>query len=89
MLEGRYPLRLKQALGRQFMEYRPDRFSALPLPLFLQVATSRQMLARVRRNLKGIYLQSEEAQNTLKPMQRMAMVAPHAAIAPIPVLCRS
>ena len=43
---------------------------------------------RVRRNIKGIYLQSEEAQNTLKLMQRMVMVAPHAAIAPIPFLCR-
>ena len=51
----------------------------LPLPQFLEAATSRQILARVLRNLKGIYLQSEEAQNTLKVMQRMVMVAPHAA----------
>jgi regulator of sirC expression with transglutaminase-like and TPR domain len=51
----------------------------LPLPQFLQAATSRQILARVLRNLKGIYLQSEEAQNALKVMQRMVMVAPHAA----------
>ena len=51
----------------------------LPLPQFLEAATSRQILARVLRNLKGIYQQSEEAQNTLKVMQRMVMVAPHAA----------
>ena len=51
----------------------------LPLPPFLEAATPRQILARVLRNLKGIYLQSEEAQNTLKVMQRMVMVAPHAA----------
>lgn len=51
----------------------------LPLPQFLEAASSRQILARVLRNLKGIYLQSEEAQNTLKVMQRMVMVAPHAA----------
>ncbi|MBI5910783.1 MAG: tetratricopeptide repeat protein [Betaproteobacteria bacterium] len=52
---------------------------ALPLPQVLQAATSRQILARVLRNLKGIYLQSGEAQNTLEVMQRMVMVAPHAA----------
>ncbi len=51
----------------------------LPLPQFLEAASSRQILARVLRNLKGIYLQSEEAHNTLKVMQRMVMVAPHAA----------
>jgi len=33
----------------------------------------------VLRNLKGIYLQSGKAQNTLEVMQRMVMVAPHAA----------
>jgi len=52
---------------------------ALPLSQFLQAATSRQILARLLRNLKGIYLQSEEAQNMLEVMQRMVMVAPHAA----------
>jgi regulator of sirC expression with transglutaminase-like and TPR domain len=51
----------------------------LPLPQFLEAATSRQILARVLRNLKGIYLQSGQAQNTLMVMQRMVMVAPHAA----------
>jgi len=52
---------------------------ALPLSQFLQAATPRQILARLLRNLKGIYLQSEEAQNMLEVMQRMVMVAPHAA----------
>ena len=51
----------------------------LPLAQFLQAASSRQILARLLRNLKGIYLQSEEAQNMLEVMQRMVMVAPHAA----------
>jgi regulator of sirC expression with transglutaminase-like and TPR domain len=51
----------------------------LPLTQFLQAATPRQILARILRNLKGIYLRSEEAQNILKVMQRMVMVAPHAA----------
>jgi regulator of sirC expression with transglutaminase-like and TPR domain len=52
---------------------------ALPLSRFLQAATPRQILARLLRNLKGIYLQSQEAQNMLEVMQRMVMVAPHAA----------
>ncbi|MBE0626674.1 MAG: tetratricopeptide repeat protein [Burkholderiales bacterium] len=52
---------------------------AQPLSQFLQAATPRQILARLLRNLKGIYLQSEEAQNMLEVMQRMVMVAPHAA----------
>ncbi|MEK7439066.1 MAG: tetratricopeptide repeat protein [Pseudomonadota bacterium] len=51
----------------------------LPLSQFLLAASPRQILARLLRNLKGIYLQSEEAQNTLQVMQRMVMVAPHAA----------
>jgi regulator of sirC expression with transglutaminase-like and TPR domain len=51
----------------------------LPLTQFLQAATPRQILARLLRNLKGIYLRSEEAQNILEVMQRMVMVAPHAA----------
>ncbi|MBE0619802.1 MAG: tetratricopeptide repeat protein [Burkholderiales bacterium] len=51
----------------------------LRLAQFLQPATPRQILARLLRNLKGIYLQLEEAQNTLEVMQRMVMVAPHAA----------
>ncbi len=51
----------------------------LRLSQFLQAATPRQILARLLRNLKGIYLRLEEAQNTLEVMQRMVMVAPHAA----------
>lgn len=50
-----------------------------PLAQFLQAAAPRQILARVLRNLKGIYLRSQEAQNTLEVMQRMVMVAPHDA----------
>lgn len=38
-----------------------------------------QFSARPLRNPGGIYLQSEEAQNTLDVMLRMVMVAPHAA----------
>ena len=53
--------------------------SALQLAQFLQAAPPRQILARLLRNLKGIYQHLEEAQNTLEVTQRMVMVVPHAA----------
>ena len=67
---------LRARLARVLPQREAD---TLPLAPFLQAATTRQILARLLRNLKGIYLQSEEAQNTLEVMQRMVMVAPHAA----------
>ena len=67
---------LRARLARVLPQREAD---TLPLSQFLQAPTSRQILARLLRNLKGIYLQSEEAQNTLEVMQRMVMVAPHAA----------
>ena len=67
---------LRARLARVLPQREAD---TLPLSEFLQTATPRQILARLLRNLKGIYLQSEEAQNTLEVTQRMVMVAPHAA----------
>ena len=67
---------LRARLARVLPERKADE---LPLSQFLHAATPRQILARLLRNLKGIYLQSEEAQNMLKVTQRMVMVAPHAA----------
>jgi len=67
---------LRARLARVLPQREAD---TLPLSQFLQAATARQILARLLRNLKGIYLQSGEAQNTLVVMQRMVMVAPHAA----------
>lgn len=67
---------LRARLARVLPQREAD---TLPLSQFLQAATARQILARLLRNLKGIYLQSGEAQNTLGVMQRMVMVAPHAA----------
>ncbi len=64
--------RLAEVLPRREAE-------TLPLSQVLQAATPRQILARLLRNLKGIYLQSEEVQNALDVMRRMVMVAPHAA----------
>ncbi|MBE0613888.1 MAG: tetratricopeptide repeat protein [Burkholderiales bacterium] len=67
---------LRARLARVVPEHNANK---LPLSQFLHAATPRQIVARVLRNLKGIYLQSEEAQNMLKVTQRMVMVAPHAA----------
>ena len=67
---------LRARLAQVMPQHEAD---TLPLPQFLQAATSRQILARLLRNLQGIYQQSGEAQNTLRVTQRMVMVAPHAA----------
>ncbi len=67
---------LRARLARVLPQREAD---TLPLSQFLPATSARQILARLLRNLKGIYLQSEEAQNTLGVMQRMVMVAPHAA----------
>lgn len=70
--EAELRARLARVLPRREADTRP-------LAEFLQAARPRQILARLLRNLKGIYLQSQEAQNALEVMQRMVMVAPHAA----------
>ncbi len=57
----------------------PDEANKVPLARMLETASERQILARLLRNLKGIYRQSDEAQNTLVVAQRMVLVAPHAA----------
>jgi regulator of sirC expression with transglutaminase-like and TPR domain len=48
---------------------RHKRSRALTLPQFLEAASPRQILARVLRKLKGIYLRSEQAQNMLQAMR--------------------
>ncbi len=50
----------------------------LPLEQFLEPATHRQVLARVLRNLKGIYREADEPQRMLEVLNRMLLVAPEA-----------
>ena len=57
----------------------PGEADKVPLARMLETASERQILARLLRNLKGIYRQSDEAQITLVVAQRMVLVAPHAA----------
>jgi len=51
----------------------------LPLDPFLEPATPRQILARVLRNLKGIYRETDEPQRLLEVLNRMLVVAPQAS----------
>ena len=51
----------------------------LPLDQFLEPATNRQILARVLRNLKGIYREADKPERLLEVLNRMIIVAPDAA----------
>lgn len=50
----------------------------LPLDSFLEAAGKRQILARVLRNLKGIYREADKPQRLLDVLNRMLIVAPEA-----------
>jgi regulator of sirC expression with transglutaminase-like and TPR domain len=51
----------------------------LPLDQFLERATTRQILARVLRNLKGIYRKADKPERVLEVLNRMLVVAPDAS----------
>ena len=50
----------------------------LPLDPFLEPAGKRQILARLLRNLKGIYREADKPQRLLEVLNRMLVVAPEA-----------
>jgi len=50
----------------------------LPLDQFLEPAGKRQILARLLRNLKGIYREADRPQRLLQVLNRMLVVAPDA-----------
>jgi regulator of sirC expression with transglutaminase-like and TPR domain len=50
----------------------------LPLDQFLEPAGKRQILARLLRNLKGIYRETDKPERLLEVLNRMLMVAPEA-----------
>lgn len=52
--------------------------AALPLDPFLEPAGRRQILARLLRNLKGVYLDKNEPERLLAVLNRMVIVAPDA-----------
>jgi len=51
----------------------------LPLDQFLEPASNRQILARVLRNLKGIYREKDKPERMLEVLNRMLVVAPDAS----------
>jgi regulator of sirC expression with transglutaminase-like and TPR domain len=53
--------------------------SELPLDQFLEAATNRQTLARVLRNLKAIYRDTDKPERMLEVLNRMLLVAPEAS----------
>jgi regulator of sirC expression with transglutaminase-like and TPR domain len=55
------------------------RAAGLPLEQFLEPASKRQILARVLRNLKGIYRETDKPERMLEVLNRMLLVAPEAS----------
>jgi len=51
----------------------------LPLDHFLEPASNRQILARVLRNLKGVYREKDKPERMLQVLNRMVIVAPDSA----------
>jgi regulator of sirC expression with transglutaminase-like and TPR domain len=54
--------------------------SDLPLEQFIEPASNRQILARVLRNLKGIYREADKPERLLEVLNRMIIVAPDSAV---------
>ena len=71
---------LRERLQRVIPEGATDNVpvGALPLDQFLEAATNRQILARLLRNLKGIYRDSGKPERMLDVLNRMLVVAPDA-----------
>ncbi len=57
----------------------PDEAGSAQLDRYLEPATPRQIVARVLRNLKNIYLQTGKLEPALAVMQRMLLVMPESA----------
>jgi regulator of sirC expression with transglutaminase-like and TPR domain len=51
----------------------------LPLEQFLEPASNRQILARLLRNLKGVYREKDKPERLLDVLNRMVIVTPEAA----------
>ena len=71
---------LRERLRRVIPEGEADGVpvSELPLDAFLEAAGKRQILARLLRNLRGIYREADKPQRLLEVLNRMLIVAPEA-----------
>ena len=72
---------LRERLQRVIPEGVADNLPVAELPLdqFLEPASNRQILARVLRNLKGIYREADKPERMLDVLNRMLLVAPDAS----------
>lgn len=72
---------LRQRLRRVIPEGVADNVpvAGLPLDQFLEPASNRQILARMLRNLKGIYRGADKPESMLDVLNRMLLVAPDAS----------
>ena len=75
--EGELRERLKRVIPRDAAGGVP--VAELPLDQFLEPASNRQILARVLRNLKGVYREKDNPERLLEVLNRMIIVAPESA----------
>lgn len=75
--EGELRERLKRVIPRDAAGGVP--VAELPLDQFLEPASNRQILARVLRNLKGVYREKDNPARLLEVLNRMIIVAPDSA----------
>jgi len=68
--------RLKRVIPREALGGVP--VAELPLDQFLEPASNRQILARLLRNLKGVYREKDQPERLLAVLNRMIVVAPEA-----------
>ena len=69
--------RLKRVIPREALGGVP--VAELPLDQFLEPANNRQILARLLRNLKGVYREKDQPERLLAVLNRMVVVAPESA----------
>jgi regulator of sirC expression with transglutaminase-like and TPR domain len=69
--------RLKRVVPRDVMG--GVSVAELPLEQFLEPASHRQILARVLRNLKGVYREKDRPERLLEVLNRMLILSPEAA----------
>ena len=72
---------LRQRLQRVIPDGATDEVpvAGLPLDQFLEPASNRQILARMLRNLKGIYREADKPESMLDVLNRMLLVVPEAS----------
>jgi len=69
--------RLKRVIPREALGGVP--VAELPLDQFLEPASNRQILARLLRNLKGVYREKDQPERLLAVLNRMLVVVPESA----------